>query len=142
MEWERQRTYDFENGKEAGIEIGKETGKEAQLIESVLGLHENKVSIEVIAKSLKLSEEKVKEIISHKVPVNAQFNREIINMLCAKYSYKDDIAVKQEEAREEGKQQKAMENARKLLADGKYTAEEISELFNIPVEAFTDKVKA
>ena len=67
MEWERQRTYDFENGKEAGIELGKE----AQLIESVLGLHENKVSIEVIAKSLKLSEEKVKEIISHKVPVNA-----------------------------------------------------------------------
>ena len=71
MEWERQRTYDFENGKEAGIEIGKEAGKEAQLIESVLGFHENKVSIEVIAKSLKLSEEKVKEIISHKVPVNA-----------------------------------------------------------------------
>ena len=75
MEWERQRTYDFENGKEAGIEIGKETGieigKEAQLIESVLGFHENKVSIEVIAKSLKLSEEKVKEIINSKVPVNA-----------------------------------------------------------------------
>ena len=83
MEWERQRTYDFENGKEAGIEIGKEAGieigketgieigKEAQLIESVLGLHENKVSIEVIAKSLKLSEEKVKEIINSKVPVNA-----------------------------------------------------------------------
>ena len=63
-------------------------------------------------------------------------------MLCAKYDYKMDIAVKQEEAREEGKQQKAIENARKLLADGKYTAEEISELFNIPVEAFTDKVKA
>lgn len=33
--------------------------------------HENKVSIEVIAKSLKLSEEKVKEIINSKVPVNA-----------------------------------------------------------------------
>ena len=59
MEWERQRTYDFENGKEA------------QLIESVLGFHENKVSIEIIAKSLKLSEEKVKEIISRKVPVKA-----------------------------------------------------------------------
>ena len=57
MEWERQRTYNFENGKEA------------QLIESVLGFHENKVSIEIIAKSLNLSEEKVKKIISHKVPV-------------------------------------------------------------------------
>ena len=43
---------------------------------------------------------------------------------------------------QQGEQQKAIENARKLLADGKYTAEEISELFQIPVEAFTDKVKA
>ena len=29
-------------------------------------------------------------------------SREVINMLCAKYDYKMDIAVKQEEAREEG----------------------------------------
>ena len=43
---------------------------------------------------------------------------------------------------QQGAQQNTVENARKLLADGKYTAEEISELFNIPVEAFTDKVKA
>jgi predicted transposase/invertase (TIGR01784 family) len=27
MEWERQRTYDYENGKEAGINIGLEEGK-------------------------------------------------------------------------------------------------------------------
>lgn len=61
-------------------------------------------------------------------------------MLCAKYSYKDDIAVKQEEARNDGiaigQQQKAIEDAKKLLADGKYTALEISELLNIPVEDF------
>ncbi len=38
---------------------------------------------------------------------------------------------------EEGAKEKAIENARKLLADGKYTAEEISELFPIPVEDFT-----
>lgn len=43
---------------------------------------------------------------------------------------------------QQGEQQKAIENAQKLLADGKYTAEEISELFQIPVEDFTDKVKA
>ena len=43
---------------------------------------------------------------------------------------------------QQGEQQKAIENARKLLADGKYTAEEISELFQIPVEDFTNKVKA
>ena len=30
-------------------------------------------------------------------------SREVINMLCAKYSYKDDIAVKQEEARKKHK---------------------------------------
>ncbi len=42
---------------------------------------------------------------------------------------------------QQGEQQKAIENAQKLLADGKYTAKEISELFQIPVEAFTDKVK-
>lgn len=63
-------------------------------------------------------------------------------MLCAKYSYKDDIAVKQEEARNDGiaigQQQKAIEYAKKLLADGKYTAPEISELLNIPVEDFAE----
>ena len=35
--------------------------------------------------------------------------REVTNMLCAKYDYKMDIAVKQEEAREDGKQEKAIE---------------------------------
>ena len=64
-------------------------------------------------------------------------SREVINMLCAKYSYKDDIAVKQEEAFKDGQQQKAIEDAKKLLADGKYTSIEISKLLNIPVEAFT-----
>ena len=48
-------------------------------------------------------------------------SREVINMLCAKYSYKDDIAVKQREAREEGiqqgAQQKAIETAKKMLQD-------------------------
>ena len=42
----------------------------------------------------------------------------------------------------EGAQQKAIEDAKKLLADGKYTAEEISGLLEIPVEAFTAPAKA
>ena len=42
-----------------------------------------------------------------------------------------------EEGLQQGLQQKALEDARKLLADGKYSAEEISELLQIPVEAFT-----
>ena len=73
-------------------------------------------------------------------------SREVINMLCAQYNYKMDIAVKKEEAFKEGMeagisqgaQQKAVENARKLLADGKYTAKEISELLQIPIEAFDE----
>ena len=49
-------------------------------------------------------------------------SREVINMLCAKYDYKTDIAVKKEEARqeglEEGKQQKAIEDAKSFYANG------------------------
>ncbi|MBO7583377.1 MAG: Rpn family recombination-promoting nuclease/putative transposase [Treponema sp.] len=53
-------------------------------------------------------------------------SREVINMLCAKYDYKMDIAVKQEEAREEGiaigmqegAQQKAMELAKSFYSNG------------------------
>ena len=41
---------------------------------------------------------------------------------------------------QQGALQNAIENARKLLADKKYTAEEISKMFNIPVESFTVKV--
>ena len=41
-------------------------------------------------------------------------SREVINMLCAKYDYKMDIAVKQEEAQ----QQKAIEDAKSFYANG------------------------
>ena len=47
-----------------------------------------------------------------------------------------------EDAIEEGRQQKAVEDARKFLADGKYTAEEISDLLGIPVEAFAEQTTA
>ena len=40
----------------------------------------------------------------------------------------------------QGEQQKAIEDAKKLLADGKYTAEEISSLLGIPVESFATTV--
>ena len=39
-------------------------------------------------------------------------------MLCAKYSYKDDIAVKQEEAREEAKLQQSIEDAISFYVNG------------------------
>ena len=46
------------------------------------------------------------------------------------------------EGYEEGAQDKAIETAKKLLADGKYTAEEISGLLGIPVEAFAAPAQA
>ena len=50
-------------------------------------------------------------------------------MLCAKYSYKDDIAVKQEEAI----QQKAIEDAINLLKEGD-APEKISRCIGLPLE--------
>ncbi len=41
----------------------------------------------------------------------------------------------------EGSRQKAIENAKVLLADGKYSAQQISELLNIPLELFVDNNK-
>ena len=62
MEWERQRTYDFEAGMEKGIEIGREQGT----IENARSAFENGVSMEIIAKSMNLSLEKVHEIVEGK----------------------------------------------------------------------------
>ena len=45
-------------------------------------------------------------------------SREVINMLCAKYDYKMDIAVKQEEAFKDGQQQKAKEDAKAYYSNG------------------------
>ena len=55
MEWERQRTYDFENGKEAG--------KEAKAIEAAINLLKMKnLSPNEIAQALDLPLEKVLEL--------------------------------------------------------------------------------
>ena len=67
MEWERQRTYDFENGKEAGIEIGKEAGKEAKAVEdAVIAVKEFKASPEYAAAKMNAPLEKVLESLSQK----------------------------------------------------------------------------
>ncbi len=52
--------------------------------------------------------------------------------------FNEEIAIQnwRQDGIEMGRQEKALETARKLLADGKYTAEEISALLEIPVEAF------
>ena len=69
-------------------------------------------------------------------------------MLCAKYSYKDDIAVKQEEARndgiaigiQQGAQQKAVETAINMLKR-EYPVKDISEITNLPAEKILELQK-
>lgn len=63
MTWERQRAYDFDDGKEAGIKIGAQQ----KAIEDAKGLYENGVSIEIIAKSLKMTIEEVEKIVNEPV---------------------------------------------------------------------------
>ena len=68
--------------------------------------------------------------------------REVRNMLCAKYDYKMDIAVKQEEAYKDGlkeganqgAQQKAVDTAIKLLKMNKLYPEEIAQGTGLPLE--------
>ncbi|MFN0201926.1 MAG: hypothetical protein ACKVTZ_10420 [Bacteroidia bacterium] len=54
----------IEQGIAMGIEKGIEQGMEKGKREAVIGLYENGIPIEMIAKSLQISEEKVSEIIS------------------------------------------------------------------------------
>ncbi len=68
MEWERQRTYDFENGKEAG----KLEGAQQKAIEDARSFYANGASIELIANSLKMTIEQVKEIVKDVVQVKVE----------------------------------------------------------------------
>ncbi len=52
------------------------------------------------------------------------------------YAFEDGLEQGREEGLEKGREQKSIEAARALLADGKYTAQEIATLLNIPVESF------
>jgi predicted transposase/invertase (TIGR01784 family) len=52
-------------GIEQGIGMGIEQGEEKKEIEAVLGLYENNIPTAIIAKSLKIPEEKVLQIISN-----------------------------------------------------------------------------
>ena len=65
-------------------------------------------------------------------------SREVTNMLCAKYSYKDDIRVKKREAFEDGMeagvQKKAVEAATNLLKMGLLTPEQIAQAQGLPLE--------
>lgn len=87
-------------------------------------------------KSINSFTNRIKELVE-KAKQNTQWRKQFMD-----FEHYMSLSFRQgkEEGEQIGAQKKAIENARKLLADGKYTAEEISELFQIPVEDFTDKV--
>ena len=58
-------------GREEGFEQGREEGREESREDAAIAFYKNGVSIEIIAKSLKLTEEKVREIIEQKIPEKA-----------------------------------------------------------------------
>lgn len=60
MTWERVRTYAFEDGQEKGIAIGEKK----KAIEAAKSFYSNGASIELIAKSLNMSIEQVKDIVT------------------------------------------------------------------------------
>ena len=60
-------------------------------------------------------------------------SREVINMLCAKYDYKMDIAVKKQEAFEDGQKAKAEEAAIKMLQDNLST-DKTAQYSGLPLE--------
>lgn len=68
-------------------------------------------------------------------------SREVINMLCAKYDYKMDIAVKKEEAFQEGQKTKAVEGAILLVKDYNVTPEVAAEKMNAPLELVLEGLK-
>lgn len=62
-------------------------------------------------------------------------------MLCAKYSYKDDIAVKKQEAFEDGQMQKAIEDAVTLVQKYKTTPEIAAKDMHAPLELVLEELK-
>ena len=68
MEWERQRAYDFESGKEAGIKIGKEAGislgaEQKAVEDAVMLVKKYNASPEIAAKDMKAPLELVLEAL-------------------------------------------------------------------------------
>ena len=68
-------------------------------------------------------------------------SREVINMLSAKYNYKMDIAVKKEEAFQDGQEQKAIESARTMLSDN-LSPEKVALYSGLPLEKVLELQKS
>jgi predicted transposase YdaD len=64
MTWERQRAYDFDEGKEAGLIEGREEGAQQKAIEGAINLLKEGDSPEKISRCIGLPLEKVLELQS------------------------------------------------------------------------------
>ena len=63
--------YDYNLDMQVKAEEAFDKGAQQKAIEAALSFYENKVPIEIIAKSLKLTVEQVEEIVKNKAPVQA-----------------------------------------------------------------------
>ena len=63
----------------------------------------------------------------------SEYNDEAYIKTLREDGYEEGLA----EGLAEGERKKAVETARNLLKDGRYTAQEISSLLNIPVDTFS-----
>lgn len=71
MDWERQRTYDYEDGKEAGITIGLAEGAQQKAMEDALvAIKEFGASPEVAAQKMGAPLDDVLEALNHCAPTN------------------------------------------------------------------------
>lgn len=62
MNWERQRAYDFADGKQEGLKEGIQEGAQQKAIEDARNLKQNGISVELIAKCIGLSVEEVSNL--------------------------------------------------------------------------------
>ena len=99
-----------------------------QFVELVERMYNRKNSIRSFQKAIEtaISQGILSEYLSRK-------SRAVINMLSAKYDYKTDIAVKKREAFEDGIQQKAQEDAIRMLKKN-YPITDISDITGLTTE--------
>ena len=67
MTWERQRAYDYDDGKAAGIQIGEQK----KAVEAARSFYANGASIELIAKSLGMTIKQVEDIVKDSIQKEA-----------------------------------------------------------------------
>ncbi len=63
MTWERQRAYDYDDGKAAGMQ--------QKAVEAARSFYANGVSVEIIAKSLGMTSEQVEDIVKDSIQKEA-----------------------------------------------------------------------